>query len=292
MTLVRDIDSMPTVSDSLEAVDRFRSPLPQYRRHSAIAILAMALLDLAGGNGWIAAADTVDGLELPSGADSIVLELAYRDAIDRRPETVVAVYADGSVVVPAADGTGETRGRLTRAQMSNLLHEIVTESSLLELESEPIMREVREAADRSGREWRVSDAAEMVVRVRLKNHSHEIRCPSVEIWHERFPDVESLAQLCIVRRRLENVRAIVQVGGWEQAAGLSEVANQELLRAFPDATPVNASNLTMVRGRASGMRYVQFVTAAAAANREPLMISVFEFPNQPARVRIAPFSGS
>ena len=257
-----------------------------------IAIAAIVLLDLAGGNGRIAAADTVSGLELPTGTNPVVLELAYREPANRLPETVVAIYADGSVVVPNADGMDDTRGQLTRSQMSDVLHEIVTESSLFELESESIVREVRAAADRSGREWRISDAAELIVRVRLKNRTHEIRCPSVEIWHERFPDVESVTQLCTVRRRLENVRAIVQVGGWEHATGLSEVANLELLRVFPDATPVTASHLTMVRGRASGMRYVQFVTAATAADREPLMISVFEFPNQPTRVRIAPFSGS
>ncbi len=250
------------------------------------------LLSLAGEHDGTLAADSAGSLELPLDGDVVVLELAYRDAGSRTPKTVVAVHADGSVVVPDADGAGDMHGRLAPTQLTSLLQEIVEEASVFELESDQIQQEVRDAADRSGRPWRVSDPALMLIRIRLRTREHEVRCPSVEIWHERFPGVESVARLCGVRRRLENVRAIVQVGGWDNAEELSELVNQELRRAFPEATPVTTSDLLMVRGRSPELRYVQFVTPPSTTGGQALMISVFEFPNQPARVRIVPLSGS
>lgn len=246
-------------------------------------------LSVAGRSG---ASDAADGLELPDDGNVVVLELAYQDGGRGTPETAVAVHADGSIVVPDPDGTGEQHGRMTEAQLVRLLDDIVEDASVFDLDSAHIEQDVREAAAESGRPWRVTNPGVMLVRVRLRDRQHEVRCPAAEIWHERFPDVDSVARLCTIRRRLENVRAIVQAGGWDDAEKLSELANRELLRMHPDATPVTSEHLSMVRGRPPGPRFVQFVTAPSTSDGQTLMISVFEFPDQPLRVTIAPLTGS
>jgi hypothetical protein len=274
------------------AADGYRLPFERGRRRLTTSVMATVLLGLLGGARRTLAAETGDHWPLPSDAEAVVLELAYQDAAGRRPAAVVTVQADGSVVAANGDESGELRGHLTQEQMTDLLREIIEESCVFELESGAVLRDVQDAANRTGRPWRAGDGGTMRVRVRLRDREHEVRCPSVEVLHERFPDVESLRRLCSIRRRLENVRAIVQVGGWENAEALSEQANRELLRSFPEATPVTARDLAMVRGHAPEMRYVQFVSRRSTSTGDPLIISMFEFSNQPAQITIAPLSGS
>jgi hypothetical protein len=242
--------------------------------------------------GRSSAADAANGPELPEDGSVAVLELAYQDAGRQTPETVVAVHADGSVIVRDPDGVGDQHGLMTEAQLVGLLHEIVDEASMFDLDSGRIQQDVRRAAERSGRPWRVSNPGVVLVRVRLRDRQHEVRCPAAEIWHERFPGVESITRLCRIRRRLENVRAIIQAGGWDHADKLSELVNRELKRAHPEARRVTPADLSMVRGRLPGPRFVQFVSSRSTSDGETLMISVIEFPNQPVRVTIAPLSGS
>lgn len=278
------------------------SPTPQADRHCrpferrvlklATFVVVTVLFSLLGGAHAMTAADTGERWPLPTDGGAVVLELTYQDAPRHALVPVVTVHADGSVVAANGEESAEVQGRLTREQLTELLREVIEESSVFELESGAVLRDVQNAANRSGRPWRTGAAGTMRVRVRLRDREHEVRCPSVEILHERFPDVESLAQLCAIRRRLENVRAIVQVGGWEQAEELSKQANRELLRAFPEAAPVTARDLTMVRGSSPEMRYVQFVSQRSTPAADPLIISMFEFSNQPARITIAPLSGS
>jgi hypothetical protein len=242
--------------------------------------------------GAAAAADRAGATSaLPDDPQAIVLELTFDDPSGSTPASpAVQVRADGRIIVPAGAGSGRAQyGELAAEELQQLLREVVETQQLLKFDSDAIAAAVEQAGRGSGRDWRIQDAATTVIRVRLKDIEHEVRCNAAELLLERFPEVEDLARLCAVQRRLQNVRAVVEVGGDEEAQRLAKLATDELRQGSTTGPEVTSRDLLHVRSSGDGLRQVQFrieSTPGKAGAGEVIMISIFESPEGPPRVSV------
>lgn len=244
--------------------------------------------------GWICAgADDQPGNAgtLPDDPQAIVLELTFEDATIAGPAApAVQIRGDGRVIVPASTNGGRTQyGELSPGELQQLLREIVEQQQFLKCDGDAIAAAVELAGIRSGRDWRIQNAATTVIRLRLKNAEHEVRCNAAELLHERFPEVNDLARLCAVQRRLQNVKAVVEVGGPEEAQRLADLATDELRQDAATGPEVASRDLLHVRSSGDGLRQVQFRIESMPENggeAEIIMISVFESPESPPRVSV------
>jgi hypothetical protein len=228
---------------------------------------------------------------LPDDPETIVLELALDDSAGAAPASpAVQIRADGRVVVPAGSGSGRALyGELTADQLQLLLREIVETQQFLECDSDDVAAAIEQAGRRSGRDWRIQNAAATVIRLRLKDTEHEVRCNAAELLLERFPEVDGLARLCAVQRRLQNVRALVEVGGEEEGQRLAALATDELRQGAATGPEVTSRDLLHVRSSGDGLRQVQFRMESVPENggeAEIIMITIFESPEAPPRVSV------
>jgi hypothetical protein len=252
----------------------------------------LAILLVIGGCAIAAADDRRnEPYDLPDDPQTIVLALTFEEATDAAPATpAVQVRADGRVIVPAGAGGGRALyGKLTAEELQQLLREIVETQQFLQCDSDVIATAVERAGRRSGRDWRIQNAATTVIRLQLEDTEHKVRGNAAELLLERFPEVDDLARLCAVQRRLQNVRAVVEAGGAEEAQRLAELATDELRQGSVTGPEVTSRDLLHVRDSGDGLRQVQFrleSTPEDGGAAEIIMISIFESPEAPPRISV------
>lgn len=240
-----------------------------------------------------AAQDAEAVLALPADPQTIVMELAFEEPENAGVAERVTIRADGEIALTG--GTLQSKsvtGRLTAEDLQSLLQEVVHTSRILDCETEAIAAAVEREGRRSGRDWRIRNAATTVIRIRLKDVEHEIRCPAAELLVERFPGIDQLERLCTVQRRLQNVRAVTEVGGAEEAERLAKIAAAEWSSDSGMAQQVSSRELLHVRDAGDGLRQVQFridpPPAEDGSIGESVVITIFETPKTLPRVSITP----
>ena len=252
----------------------------------------LAVMLLISGCAVAAADDRADSAyALPDDPEAIVLELTFEESSTTAPATpAVQIRADGRVIVPASSTGGRAQyGELTADELQDLLGEIMETQQFLKCDSDAIAAAIEQAGRQSRRDWRIQNAATSVIHVRLKDAEHEVRCNAAELLHERFPDVDDLARLCDVQRRLQNVKAVVEVGGAEEAQRLADLATDELRQSAANGPDVASRDLLYVRDSGDGLRQVQFrieSTPESGGEAEVIMVSIFESPESPPRVSV------
>jgi hypothetical protein len=103
---------------------------------------------------------------------------------------------------------------------------------------------------------------------------------------ERFPGIPELEDLFAVQQRLQNVKAVVQVGGPAEAQRLARLANRRLA-AEPAAGELSMRDLQLVRDSGDGLRYVQFYRSGREQrDGAALLVSVVETPHAPPGVSV------
>jgi hypothetical protein len=227
-----------------------------------------------------------------AGGAQPVLQLSFAEAGDQNrtiTTTTVAIYPDGTLLVPQGSGdAAPLRGELSAESLGKLLHEVVETNRLLECDTREIEQALIRESRRTGLAWRVPGAATTVIRVRWQERDHEIRCPACMVLEARFPAIEELHRVCAVQRRLQNVKCIVQAGGVNAAERLAALANRELQSGTSDGLSVSVDDLQLVRSSGDGLCYAQFVITgdAAAANVPVRMVSVVETPGAAPQVSV------
>jgi len=225
-------------------------------------------------------------ISLPADPSVAVVELWYVDQLPLR-EPEVAVFAGGRVRVNV--GEGALWGELHPEQVLSLVADLLQRDGCQALSTEGIQAELEAESQRTGLSCQIDKAGDTIIRIRTNGQTYRIDGHAVGLLATRFPKCPSLQKLYQAQCRLENVRAIVMVGGPEAAERLARLAQQQIHENHGEAIAVTPAQLSMVRSLGNGTRFCQFlVHSPAGVATAPRVITVFETPGEVPRVSVLP----
>lgn len=248
-------------------------------------VLIRASLAVAADSSWA----------LPDDPRTVVIEL--RVAEQRPLSSTVAAHTrvlriqrSGDVVLRDSGAKADIGGSLTESELHDLLKDIIDHQRMLELHTNLLAQRLSAEAGRTGKDWRVRNAPVVSVRIALAGQTHSFDCPTPELLRTRFPEMQELTRVCAILHRLQNVAAVAQVGGLEEAERLAALAMAELKRQNGPDVRITPRDLLHVRGEAGDLRQVQFVVDPELSGQQgsPLHISVMESSGAAPRVSMTP----
>lgn len=189
----------------------------------------------------------------------------------------------GAIRIDRGDGTLVEAPPLPRAELSRLIGEIVRTHRLLEIDSRSLAFQLDEVSRATGLSAQIPGAAATVVEFTWEGRSHRVECPAVGLLSRRFPQVRDLQDLAAVQGRLQNLVAISQVGGLQEAERLAREGTVQLQHDQPRATPLTVRDLAMVRTLPDGAQFVQFYRDTTP---QPTIVGMTRFPESARRVSV------
>ncbi|WP_437201517.1 hypothetical protein [Planctomicrobium sp. SH664] len=233
--------------------------------------------------GFISAAEPIP---LPTDPKTPVIELWYSGP-GLPTQREIAIYPNGRTWCRV--GEGSIWGQLDQQTLQSLVHELLTTDSLGRLSTMQIQESIDQASRQSGLSAEIPNAAKTTFVIRTADQTYQIDAPSVGLLAVRFPEAQALQHAACAQRRLENVRAIVMVGGPRAAENLAKLACQRLQAEYGEGVLVTSQDLSMVRSLSDGTRFCQFVVRKAAQPATNThVISLFEVPGEVPRVSLLP----
>lgn len=255
------------------------------------ARIILWLLAAALSFGTDRAARAVDPATAGASAPLPLLRLTFvepaRGAQGGAAAATLEVTVEGQVRIGGSDGSMSEAPPLPRAELSRFVEEIVRTHRLLELDSRSLAFQIDEASRSTGLSAQIPGAAATVVEFTWEGRSHRVECTAVGLLSRRFPQVRDLQDLAAVQARLQNVVAISQVGGLQEAERLAREGTAQLQQEQPRATPFTVRDLAMVRTLPDGALFVQFYRDSAP---QPTIVGVTRFPESTRRVSV--FNGA
>ena len=231
-----------------------------------------------------------DVIALPADPALPVIELWYVDHGQlRAPE--IAIFSSGRVQVRVGDGT--LWGELQREQVLSLMRTLLKRDQLASLQTAEIEADIVAESIRTGLSCEIKQGGDTIIRVRTAAAVYRVDGHAVGLLSARFPNVERLQYLYSAQRRLENVRAVVMVGGPSTAERLARLAQLKLQAESGEQILVGQENLSYVHSLTDGTRCCQFlVPAPHGSESAPRIISLFESPGETPRVSVLPDTSS
>lgn len=180
---------------------------------------------------------------------------------DVRP--FIAVDQAG-VVTYSEPGLGECRGQLDEEEHAALLVELTETLDLDAIDSDAMWDEIEAEGARTGLSPRIDGAGITLITVTLPSSDDVagrnvgIYCPACRLLATRYPAVESLQRVAAAQSLLENLRAVMLVGGFDEARRLAELANEHLASQVAGQMPFTARELAYVRALPDGALFITF----------------------------------
>ncbi len=227
-----------------------------------------------------------EAIALPTDPGTPVVELWYVDrGVLREPE--VAIFASGRVRISV--GNGALWGELDQEIIRNLVSSLLLKDGLKSLRTEAVQAELESESARTGLSCSIKEAGDTIIRVHTATGVYRIDGHAVGLLATRFPNCQSVQRLYSAQSRLENIRAIIMVGGPDAALRLAKVAQLQIQTTHGETINVTPENLVNVRSLADGTRFCQFVVQDQSRPAvSPRVISVFESPGEIPRVSVLP----
>ena len=251
-------------------------------RRSLVVLLFLAATSRAVEPRW----------SLPDDPRAVVLQLQYADEHGDVVETVVTVLRDGSLSDADSRQRGTVASKISPDELNELLESIIEIDRGLQLTSESLSQRIESEARRTRKDWRIQNAAHVVIRIGLSDRTHVIQCLAPDLLRTRYPAIRELERVCVIEHRLKNVVAVAHIGGVEEARRLAALATEELRRQNGPDVQIGPRDLVQVRGNIGDLRQAQFVVEPALHPEvgESVHVCVFESPGTAPRVSLAPIA--
>lgn len=226
---------------------------------------------------------------LPEDPATPVIELWYIDhgKVDT-PE--VTVYASGRVQVRLGEGT--LWGEIGRDQLGVLVNSLLQQDQLSRLKTEEIEQAIATESLRTGLSAQINNAGDTIIRVRTASQMYRVDGHAVGLLNARFPNVIELQHLYSAQRRLENIKAVVMVGGVPAAERLARLAQVQVQAESGEQIALTLQNLSCVHSMTDGTRYCQFLVPVPGGEVGHRIISLVESPGEIPRVSVLPNGNS
>jgi len=233
---------------------------------------------------------------LPKDPKSPVITLDYRGGytppkISDKP--TMSILADGTVILPKKFAHAKAyKGKLTAEELQDLLHFIIGTNEFFKYDAAEIKRTIDAEKQRitaaGGAIMRLADAATVVVRVHADGRTNEASYYPSGIDESK---IKPMRQFAAIRKRLQQVSSIVQLGGSEKVAKWLQLANAKLHAQFPDVKPLEAKDLQSGAERADGSIFVHFTRIPIGADGKPIAgrvtsVTINQRPGQEPKVTV------
>ncbi len=183
---------------------------------------------------------------LPEAPGAIVILLDYKGGFTpprENEDATFTIHADGKAVVGAPFGQSKKiEGKLTAEELQSLLAFILEENDFFDIATGPPIARPGLA---------IADAATTILRVQADGRDEGIT-------YLGFGDDERLTKLRAITTRLQKEITRLHAGGEEQIARFTEIANEQLKKAHPEAAPLTAENLTVAQHMVDDTRRLMY----------------------------------
>jgi hypothetical protein len=249
-------------------------------RRSLLSLVAICL-----GGFWCGNARAEPAIDLPADPAAPVVEMWYVDH-GQLQEPEVSIFANGRIRVRI--GEGSIWGQLEPAEVNQLVETLLHQDGLANMSTRSLNEAIRTASDRSGLSCHIPGAGDSIIRIHTSTKTYRVDAHAVGILATRFPDIVELQHYYAAQCHLENIRAIIMVGGTGAAEELARLAQNRLQSEYGETIPVRSGDLSVVRSMADGTRYCQFLVRGSENHSQPRVISLFQSPGEAPRVSVLP----
>ncbi len=195
-------------------------------------------------------------VDLPRDPKAVVITLDHQGGGMKRadPEPVLAIHADGSVVVGNPFAIGKrVEAKIPVAEVQALLRYIVQEQHFFDFDEAKAKAAIADEVKKKGMGIGVGGASTTVIRVKTAAKEHEAKYYGLAAFAQHYKDIKALTQLAAVERRLQRVMYESLAGGPNTIAKLLAVANERLKKDYPDARPLTTADLEFARWHAGDL---------------------------------------
>ncbi|MCH2180207.1 MAG: hypothetical protein MK106_15540 [Mariniblastus sp.] len=163
------------------------------------------------------------------------------------PQPLMALFADGTIVRGVdRPGVIEVRGKLSHRQLFELLDFVVNRQQFYNTDSEAI----KTSLERHEPRVMISDALSSRFTVNLERGSHEVTVYALEFTQNHHPDIEALARLLAIEKRLQHHVAMIEIGETEKVQEILRAMNDELKKKRASLRPLTVEDIVYARRRA------------------------------------------
>lgn len=167
-------------------------------------------------------------------------------------EPIMSILADGRVKIPACyKGQKPFEGKISPAELQELLRFAIDQQKFFEHDIKKIEEKL---AKRENVIPPPTDSVTTTIRIHAGGREHEA---SYSGYNPRT-DPEEFKRLAALHQRLEQVKAVVQMGGKEKIAEYLKDANARLKESYPEVSPLGLEHFTQAAQRNDGSRSVEF----------------------------------
>ncbi len=212
----------------------------------ALALLFVATLPTLAGH----------AVELPDDPNAVVLSMDFRGGRVPRisDDPTVSIFADGRVAMPRIYAHDRSYAdRISISELRELLRFTLEEVRFLDYDEAVVA--ARRAAIPGEAQWIHAPHHESTeIALALPGVAKTVRYVGLS----PRPKLAETQAFVALRERIEQIMAIAQLGGREEAREWVALANQKLAIEAPDAAPLTLTDLISGTIRTDGSLFVQF----------------------------------
>ncbi len=175
-------------------------------------------------------------------------------------QPTLQVFADGRIVCGTQSPERQSHeGRLTTAQLQELMEWLVREEKFLELSTEQVTKEL------TGYQSLMADGPTTTIKVQLAQQSQEHAVYTLKQTARDLPDASGLQALARIETRLRSVKQLGDIGNQQVLDSALALANKHLEQELPDANPWTAAQLRTIQRSPKGGLVLTFSRAKSSS---------------------------
>lgn len=203
-------------------------------------------------------------------ADQPVVSLDYQGSRLKRltSEPVLSIFADGRVVMPRVYAQDRAwSGQISQAELQGLLDLIIAGNDFFAIDAVRLKAQV--ATLPGPRKSLPADLATTVIAVKANHVSKTVRYAGLG-YEDAVPGTD---RLIAIRQRLEQIMAIVRLGGRDGALRWLDLANRALADEYPGTQALTLDDVGTVAFHNDGSAHLRFARSSATKDR-PVSVTI------------------
>ncbi len=175
-------------------------------------------------------------------------------------QPTLQVFADGRIVCGTQSPERHSHeGRLTTAQLQELMEGLVRNEKFLEISTDQITKEL------AGYQSLMADGPTTTIKIQLAQQSQEHSVYTLKQTARDLPDATGLQTLARIEARLRSVKQLGDIGSQEILDTALTLANKHLEQELPDANPWTAAQLRTIQRSPKGGLVLTFSRAKSSS---------------------------
>lgn len=200
---------------------------------------------------------------LPKDPKAAVIVLEYQGGFTpprTNNEPALTIQADGTVILGAPFGQRKRiEAKIDQNELQELLRYLLDDQQMAKFDSAKVKDAVRaEQQKKGGLAIAIADASTPYLLVNADGKEYEAKYYALGMMASQYPAVKELARFEAARKRLEQFRSKVAIGGPKVVTKYLAMANEQLKADHPQVPALNDEHLQSAGEFVNGRVYVSF----------------------------------